>query len=148
MSSIQERAKEGDRGGGGGGGKGVSELVFSTTESLLVRLARPYTYPLEDLCSMIPGTVGGTFSETKREGTEKGGKKEGSITSSFLSSIVQLELTHPPFLLSLVPADTLGPELGKGAFGTVELGVDLQTGVKYVRLQPAPPALPLALIRE
>lgn len=34
-----------------------------------------------------------------------------------------------PFLLE---TDTLGPELGKGAFGTVELGVDLQTGEKYV----------------
>jgi len=147
VSSIQERAKEGDRGGGGGGGKGVSELVFSTTESLLVRLARPYTYPLEDLCSMIPGTVGGTFSETKREGTEKGGK-EGRINHELILIVHRSTRAHPPFLLSLVPADTLGPELGKGAFGTVELGVDLQTGVKYVRLQRAPPAIPLALVRE
>lgn len=36
---------------------------------------------------------------------------------------------YPP--LSPSSSDTLGPELGKGAFGTVELGVDLQTGEKY-----------------
>lgn len=45
-----------------------------------------------------------------------------------------------PLLLSshCLFSDKLGPEIGKGAYGRVELGIDVQTGEKYVRIESCP----------